>query len=370
MERQKIVLSNLAKLSYENYKSFLGELANHLVTNFYNQVYSLTYTELIEFTDEYREHNLRFVIDTKEIVDHIILKGIMVKHTNKRYSFRLRGVFEFFIAYNMIDNIEFRESVINDDKFYLSFGNELELYSGFVKKDKDFLLRIFTKSKKFINDINNRYKVNGSHDYILLEKLSSIFDISGAINQLQKSNKIPLKPQEQDKLMEQLNPISKKKSEVIKKEMYDEIKIDPVIYEKFILILSRIFRNTDQIKDEKLILKIFDFILDSYCYFGYYLIDEASLAAKNKNNSDDDIFLKLMTNFIPIIIQVSLFNAIGQNNLERIILDKIRILEQDDNENQYLLFLLYTLLIDLDVEKNIVYVDDLLKNINLNILKS
>lgn len=373
LERQKIVFSNVSKLSYENFKFFLGELANHLVTNYYDQVYAISYKQLIDFTDEYRQHNLRFVIDTKEIVDHIIARGIIVKKENDLYSFRLRGVFEYFIAYNMIDNHDFREQVINDNKFYLSFGNELELYSGFMKKDKGFLTKIFSKTKYFLEDIIKKYNELGSNDSILLTKVSLVFDMTGAVSQLQKSDKIPLPPSEQDEMMDHLKPLNRINADVTKKKKFDQIVLDPELFERFIFILSRVFRNTDQIKNENLIMEIFEFIITSYCYFGYYIIDEASGIIEGQEKDDDsgdDIFLKLMTNFIPIIIQISLSNAVGQNNLERIILEKIRRLKQNRKENQYLLFLLYSLLMDLNVDQNINYMDDLLDDITLNILKS
>ena len=44
--------------------------------------------------------------------------------------------------------------------------------------------------------------------------------------------------------------------------------------------------------------------------------------------------------------------------------------QPESKKNQYLIFLLYSLLIDLNVEQNIKYVDTLLDHINLNILKS
>ena len=282
LERQKIVHGSVAKLSYENFKSFLGELAYHLVSNYYEEVYSLTYKQLIHFTEDYRKHNLRFVIDTREIIEHIISKGIIVRNENDLYSFRLGGVFEFFIAYNMIDNHDFRKRVIEDDKFYLSFGNELELYSGFSKKDKDFLNEIYSKTEFFLSEINQRYEKMGNHDFILIKKISDVFDISGAITQLGQSKKMPLQPAEHDKMMDQLKPLNKASSEVIKKRKFEEIIIDPELYERFIFILSRVFRNTDQIKDEKLIVEVFNFILKSYCYFGFFVIDEASAIVEKK----------------------------------------------------------------------------------------
>lgn len=57
--------------------------------------------------------------------------------------------------------------------------------------------------------------------------------------------------------------------------------------------------------------------------------------------------MKLMANFLPLIIETFLFDALAQNNLERIILDKIDELKQDSTKNQLKLFILYFMLIDL-----------------------
>lgn len=372
LEREKIALSGGTRLSYENFKSFLGELAHHLVSQYREEVYSISYKQLIDFTEEYRKHNLRFVIGTEEIIEHIISRGIIVKRENERYSFRLNGVFEFFIAHHMLADETFRDSVISDNKLYLSFGNELELYSGFSRRDETFLEKIYNKTRSHLTQIDQKYLALGRFDDILMSKISSVFDISVAIQELGNSEKGPLQPEEQDKMMDHLKPLNRSTSEVVKKEEIEAIIMNSDIFERFIFILSRVFRNTDQVKNEGLILEIFDFILNSYCCLGYYAIDEATESkdqVANNEKSDEDLIVKLLTNFMPIIVQILMSGAIGQSNLERIILDKINEVESRDQREEYILFLLYFLLIDLNVEQNIKYIDTLLDQIRLSILK-
>ena len=61
------------------------------------------------------------------------------------YSFRLNGVFEYFIAYYMTLDEEFLSSALEDKSYYLSFANEFELYAGFKRDNIDFLNKFAEK---------------------------------------------------------------------------------------------------------------------------------------------------------------------------------------------------------------------------------
>ena len=130
------------------------------------------------------------------------------------------------------------------------------------------------------------------------------------------------------------------------------------------------------ISNEKLVCEIFDYILLTTCNFGFSIIDD--IQKDDDKNEDGEgikgnntiITQELMTNFMPIIIQIFLFDAIGHNNLERIIEDKIIDLKKDSKNNQFKLVLLYFLLIDLDVEKYKDRIDELAGMISIGILKN
>jgi len=99
---------------------------------------------------------------------------------------------------------------------------------------------------------------------------------------------------------------------------------------------------------------------------------EADLNRKEEASQDftaESNILELLNNFIPIITQVTFSESIAHHNVEAIILNKIDELKIDSKNNQYKLFILYFLLMDID-EKNIIkYTDDLLSLVNIGVLK-
>lgn len=373
LDRKRLALDRTLKIDYEEFKTYLGELAHHLIINHKDTTYSCDYASVISFTSKYREKNKRFVIAVEDIVRIIIEKGILKKTSDERYTFRLNGVFEYFIAFYMKDNSAFTEEVINDFHFYLSFSNELELYSGFNKKDVGFVTKIFNKTKDILNPTNQKYDQLGTKDNILLEKISEVFDVSLPINQLSKVKNIGLSPESQDRLIQEFTPVISNNTDVKEKKFYDSIEVTSENHEKALFILSRVVRNSS-INDDNLTSEVIDFILNSACNLGFLIIDEVNLEDKNnhidlKSEEEGILIMQLLTNFMPLLVQTFLFDALAQNNLERIFSEKIENLKQNKSENQFKLQILYFLLLDLDVKNNKKMIDEIIENINLPILK-
>ena len=194
------------------------------------------------------------------------------------------------------------------------------------------------------------------------------------ILQLDQNDHHPLEPFKQDEIEDCLDPLESLDTHVEKKIIPVEIIPSATNFEKFLHILSRVYRNIDMINNEELIDKIFDYIIESFCYLGFSIIDEMqeekhSLTDQNYINSVETL-LELIANFIPLIIQVKLFDGIAHSNLERIIYKKIDLYKNNEKKNQYELFLLYLLLIDLDVYQNLNIFDELIESVHLDILKS
>jgi len=130
----------------------------------------------------------------------------------------------------------------------------------------------------------------------------------------------------------------------------------------------------DEVNDANVLNEIFDFLLDTYINFGFFLIKEIENNITTKEVASEDSksesnLLELLNNFIPIITQVSFSDSIAHHNVEAIIHNKIMELRKEAGSNQYKLFVLYFLLMDID-EKNIMkYTDDLLALIHIGVLK-
>ena len=373
LERNKIAFDKNSKINFDDFKIFISELAVYLIKNHEKNSYSADYIELINFTHGYREKNKKFVIGVEEIVDILLEKGILKKRTDSRYTFRLNGVFEYFLAYYMKDNREFRNQAIDDNHYYLSFSNELELCSGFNRRDEELLSLIFEKTKLIYDETNKKYSGNGSPDQNLTAKIVEVYDISVPLQEITNGNQLALSPQKQDELIEEFKPIEIQKAEVERKQYYESIESNPENLEKALFILSRVYRNSS-LSNDSLNNDILDFILESACNLGFSLIDDTSeMELRNNedasNSEQGKTLMKLMTNFMPLIVQTFLYDALAQNNLERIILEKIEMLKLDKKHNQFKLMLLYFLLIDLDVKANKNYIDEVIDNIDLVILK-
>ena len=129
------------------------------------------------------------------------------------------------------------------------------------------------------------------------------------------------------------------------------------------------------VKEKK--IEIFNQIIDFYCDLGFYIIDEFSdltkQELKKEEYSIDDFpelnLLKFISNFSPMITQVWLFDGLGHYNIERMIKNEITELEKNIGINQYRLFILYFLLLDIDLNTNKEYIQIAMNNIKIPILK-
>lgn len=368
LDRKRLALDKSLKLDFEDFKTYLSELAHYLIEKHPTNVYSANYSDIVTFTEEYREKNKRFVIPVEEIVQLIIYKGILKKNIDDRYTFRLNGVFEYFLAFYMKDNPDFKDSIIKDAHYYLSFNNEFELYSGFKKKDKEFVEDIFNRTVSIFKPVNEKYNNGRSKDEILLEKIIETFDISGPIRSLTSQQTNTLSPEKQDELIEELTPTQEYQAEVAEKKFYDEIETKSENLEKALFILCRVFRNSS-INNDEFNNQVFDFILNSACELGFMFIDESELKNPDEDSENEKMLLKLITNFMPLVVQTFLFDAIAQNNLERIFLEKIEELKKDKENNQFKLLIVYFLLIDLDAKSHKKHIDSVINDISMGILK-
>lgn len=359
LDRKNIIIDRDIKIEYDSLKIFLSELAINLIKNYHDKSYSIKYVDLVNFTEEYRSKNKRFVITTESVLRILSEKGILKQVNDDYYSFRLKGVFEYFIAYYLKDNKETRDNIIDDNHVYLSFGNELELVSGFNKRDSDFLAKIYQKSQAIFLPVNDLYKNLGNADQILISKTKNL---NLHLNNYRKGIKSLIK-QDLDNLNDEFYPISNgMESGVTSKKIYEEIALVSENLEKVLFILSRVFRNSS-VSDDELNNKVLDFILESACNLCFLIIDEQDSTTKL-----DESYYKIFTNFIPLVVQNFLFDAVAQNNLENIFLEKIEELKKTEG-NELKIFNLYYMIIDLDLKNNKKYIEDVLNFISINVIK-
>lgn len=376
IEKEQLTL-NKSSFTFSNYKKLLGYLAHYLLTQHHQNSYYAKYSDIISFIDEFLGKNPRYRINSKEVFEYLDLKGIFKRKGDNLYSFRLKGVFEYFIAYYMTFDNKFLKEVIKDENFYLSFTNEFELYAGFNREDDKFLKRIYKKTKKIFKKINEDYNLNESSvDSLLVSKIIEARDFSEIIEKFTKRLKDGLTEDEQDKIEEELINelgIDDTNSEVKSKQI-KLLNDSAESLEGSLSILGKVYKNIDDITDVDLVYEIFDYIVDNAILWSFKLIDEfkdldISDVFKGENEAEAKSILKFITNFIPTLVQVRLNEMIGHNNLERIILERLDLAKKDSKNNQFKIFILSFLLADINLDKHKNLFEEVIPLIKIPIIK-
>lgn len=366
-----------SSFGFDKYKRYLSALAYTLLCDFQKNTYSMNYDELVTFTQKYLDKNPRYTINARDVIEYVENRGVLLRKPDDRYTFRLKGVFEYFLANHLTFDDDFLNEIINDDEFYLSFSNEFELYAGFKRDDEVFLNRILNKTKDIFETISKKYEKhdNKREDSILISKIKKVDELKSMVEDVSNNVTEALTEDAKDKIEEEdlKNNESNNYSEVVKKE---RLGIDSSVssLEKSLFILGRVFKNMDEIKSTDKVNDIFDYILTTSIYWGFEIIDSLndSNGLEKSLKDDNDSAKKLISiigKLIPTLVQTRLSEMISDKNLEKIIQNKIDELDASADSNQYKLFILYFLLLDIDLFKHKDKIDTCMDTVNIPIIK-
>jgi predicted MPP superfamily phosphohydrolase len=373
---KKRFLFEKTNLKFEQYKSMCAEIAKELFQNYSETEYSCTYPQLFLIVESYRSKNPRIVTGTNFILDFLFESGILKKKLDGNCTFRLNGIFEYFLAYQIKEDDIFKTEILNSAELYLAFKNEIEIYSGFNRSDVNFLRDIYKKTKDALEPFKATYHL--PIDETLLGKIDGAYHFEKSFKKLLLE--APLSDSKKDLIFDKVDSLDID-SEVHRKELLDVNNLNVEVVEKYITILSRVLKNSDGITHSDLIYEIFDYLLETYCQFGFFIIDEFENNAKKENiklreeyELEDDIILgeeilKLLSRILPVLVQAMMYDGLGQTNFFKIIENRIGLLRHDLGANQYKLFVLYFLLLDIDLKSNKSLIDDVFEEIKLAPLK-
>ena len=363
-------------VKFEQYKTLCSQIAFGLYSDHRDKEYSATDSEIINIIQEYKLRNPRVIISSSEIFNFLHESGFFKKKYDGNFTFRLNGIFEYFLAYYIKENEDFKNSLIASNTAYLDFKNELEIYSGFNRADKDFLNQIFTKTKIALDSFHNSYKED--MDKLLDKKIDLVHGFELEVKKMLATK--ALSNEDRDIIYDNYDDSNIDSDVHVKREV--EINtLNVEIVEKYLAILARVFKNSDSITDSKLIYDIFNYLLDSYCRFGFYLIDQYKEMAEKENlkaNEETDLgdnilfgeeLLNLLSRIVPVLAQVMFYDGIGHENFSLIIENKIKELRLNASVNQYKLFVLYFLLLDIDIKGNKNLIEDVFAEITMAPLK-
>jgi predicted phosphodiesterase len=366
---KKQLLITQSRISFEQLKTICAELAKYLFLEHESTVYSASSSDIISFIGNFISENDRISTDGYTIFNYFLECGILKLKEADLYVFRLNGFFEYFLAYQMTKDNDFKSKIIKDSSKYLGVKNELEIYSGFKRDDIDFLQTIYRITQEKVDPIFNKYSQNKDNE------LSNKINMSSKIEDFCQKISIPkaLSVDQKAKIEDAFEELQIN-SDVHLIEKCNPSKINSEVLERYIIILSRVFRNLDEIQGYKnKQVEIFDKIIDYYCDLGFYIVDDFSNMTKeemiNNGASSELDLLNFISNYSPLITQTFLYDGIGHYNMERMIKDKIQKLGNIAENNQYKLFMLYFLLLDIDINANKEYIQIAIDNIKNPVLK-
>ncbi len=241
------------KLQFDQYKELCSKIAHFLLVQHRESTYSTDSVTIITFIENYKKENVRIDSDSNDIFTFLVETGILTEKY-KKYTFRLNGIFEYFLAYFIKENSEFKENILNDDSIYLNFRNELEIYTGFNRKDESFLKEVFEKTKSVFDEINSSYREKAKLDILLKDSVSEAKDLAKIVKNIKASS--PLSYESQDEIKDGVDPLSTE-SEVRIKEPIDYSIKNFETLEKYLHILARVYKNSDNITNSELSYSIF-----------------------------------------------------------------------------------------------------------------
>ncbi len=376
LEKEQLTVS-ATTFTFSNYKKLLAHLAQYLLTNHHKTSYYAKYSEIIDFIQKQLDKNPRQRTNPKDIFEYLDNKGLLRKKEPDLYSFRLNGVFEYFVAHYMTLNHDFLNKAIDDKDYYLSFANEFELFAGFERSNIKFLKRIYEKTQGIFSELVKFYDLeNSSLDQLLVSKVYEADELGNLIDKYSKKFKDGLTEAEQDKVEEELireMKLDDSHSEVRRKSI-KSINNSSEPLEDSLTILGKVYRNIDDIDASDLVYEIFDYIIDSACLWSFKLLDEFGEMdipeiVKTDLKGEAKHFLNLISNIIPTLVQVRLYNMLGHVNLEGILLERLELAKKKPGENQLKLFIFTFLLLDINYNQHKQIIQEIIPLIKTPIIK-
>lgn len=270
----------------------------------------------------------------------------------------------------MKDDTNFRDDILNDRSYFFGFGNEIELYAGFQKKDIATIEKVFSIVQDILSPITQKA---GYHD--LDSQINSCLDVKPINfeivgNLIERISTMPNDDEDDTQLL--LMPsdtIVTDDTQVVPKQRIHNYELTSGNVEKALFILARVYRNSKVCDDEVRSNEILNFVLDGVSNLGFMLVDDAKNVDFNVDEITTKNIIQLVSNYMPIIIEAFLYDAISQKNLSRVFSDKLEELTSSPEGNEFRIFLLTLVLVDLDIKENLEVLNNNLQYLKLRPLR-
>jgi hypothetical protein len=359
LERTRLAMELQRTFSFENFKDFLAEFAYYLYNDKDAHDYVASYKELVDVFSRFKENNPRIVADSRQVIDYTLEKGVIAQVSNDQYTFRLNGVFEYFLAHKLRSSDEFRSSILSTEARFLSFRNELEIYSGLVRNDKDLLVAVYFNVLRAFDAFWEKFPAYKSlPEWTDSTNSRADTQLKTFVSKASKAAK-RLEASDRDELEDSLAPIDTINSAVVVKKKYEIANINSDMLLEHIHALGRVFRNMDNITDRPLVDEIFSFVLHGAMIVTRYAIEDAKAEQKQAPDKLKATMVEIMEKLSPVMSHAFLVDSMAHQNLELVASDHLSKAEKVP-EADLETFLLSFLLLETDIKSRLDLVDKLI----------
>jgi 5'-deoxynucleotidase YfbR-like HD superfamily hydrolase len=297
-------LQLLAKIAYEMWVA--GELN-----------YSISYSEFARVVENYLKNLVGFNHDPKVIMEYFMTRKIFIKYDSNRIKFSNSCFFHFFLAKRMEFDADFKAHVMEKDEYY-KFYRQIDYYTGLKRSDKVLFETIFDRFQETF----------APTDYILgLGDIDKYFTPKGKTNEPVPKN-IEIKKISDNRPSEELlEEFQNKRLEEIK-DPNTIIKINNErTLDRLLIIMANVLRNSEGVEDLDLKRRAYKSLVKyTMVYMILHKEKIVDYVLKNRKlppNIPVEIDLINYITNIPLFVQDAMYQFVGTQKLNTIILEKI-----------------------------------------------
>lgn len=300
-----------------------------------NLNYSLSYSDFVGIVEKYLKNKKFEDFSTNKIVEVLLGSGIFINELND-IRFRFTCFFEFFLMKRMERDSKFKAFVL-DEKNYLKFVNEIDYFTGINRGETDLLKLVVSRLEEVYSGVEewidgNRKEMGYSnYDGYFIDNNEKGEEKPSIASQLHEEKVMTFlpenKPTEEDLEVIEDDKFESRPAEkgIAKKEVGFKIKD----LSKLLILSLKILKNSEEIHDDdnpNLKLDNYSIILNKSILF--VILQKAILQLLTEDDSkgvpkEKIEKFKEMSQFLPLIHQMFLFDHVGTQKLTSVIRDKI-----------------------------------------------
>lgn len=306
------------QFDFKNKQRLLADLA-HLMLEGDEEDYSIRYTEALSFCERYLESR-SFEFDPQPILDHFVDVGLFVRH-EARIRFRFRCFFEYFLVKRMEYDEAFLELVLHEENF-LKFSNEIRYFTGLQRDRVDILDTLRERLIAAFEEPMAAIKAEGSgYDAYFgdVKFLLNALDEGDVLDSVEEGRPTD---EELDAIQDTRLDLARPKG-IAKKEgprtAFGRLS-------RLLNLTARVLRNTEETSDPTLKAGAYRELIACAMVQAVIYRYEILMYIDDHRKSIPREFhhvLDFIADFSPIIMQVSLHQAMGTKKLNKVFRDEI-----------------------------------------------